>query len=163
MISAVVGYDRNKVIGRDNDLPWRLSSDLKRFREITQGHKVIMGRKTFDSIVSRRGGPLPDRESIVISRSLPPGEGYIVADSVDEALRLIEPPEEGFIIGGEQIFRATLDLLDRIYLTLVEAEIQGDTFFPDFDETQWNITQSQTFPADEKNEYPYTFITMERK
>jgi dihydrofolate reductase len=160
LICLVVAIARNRVIGRDNGLPWRLSEDLKRFKATTLGKPVLMGRKTFESI----GKPLPGRRNIVLTRDLRwSGEGIDVVRSVEEALRLVRGVPELAVIGGAEIYRLTLPIAQRIYLTRVEADITGDTLFPELDASQWSEAQLGAHPADERNQYPATFLVLERR
>lgn len=157
----------NRVIGCDNRLPWRLPNDLKRFRRLTVGHPVIMGRKTYESI----GKPLPGRTNIVVTRT----RGYLapgcaVVDSLEAALKAADeaphdPPEhrEAFVIGGAELYAQTLPLAQRIYLTLVHAEVEGDTFFPEFDLSGWCEVSREDHGPDEQHAYAYSFITLERR
>lgn len=154
--------DRNRGIGVDNKLPWRLSADLKRFRELTMGHHIIVGRKTFESI----GSPLPGRRMIVVTRDVNyKAEGCDVAHSVEDATMLARKRGENevFICGGAEIYAQTIGVADRMYLTLVDAEVAADTFFPEFDELEWNERESSYQQADDRNQYPFTFKLMIRK
>src|SRR5262245_8209875 len=154
--------DRKRGIGVDNKLPWRLSADLKRFRELTMGHHTIVGRKTFESI----GRALPGRRMIVVTRDVNyKADGCDVAHSVEAAIKLeCERGEsEVFICGGAEIYAQTIGGADRMYLTLVDAEVVADTFFPEFDEREWREQESSYQPADEKNQYPFTFKLVKRK
>ncbi len=156
IVSLIVAMDRRRGIGKDNRLPWRLSADMKRFRELTMGHYLIVGRKTFESI----GKPLPGRQMIIVTRQAGvQAEGCFVVNSVDEALRLARErgESEAFVIGGAEIYAQTLALADRLYLTLVDAEVEADTFFPEFVENEWLAQEMAQHEADEKNQYPFTF------
>lgn len=153
-ISLIVAAAENNAIGKDNALLWYLSADLKRFKALTTGHPVIMGRKTFESI----GKPLPNRRNIVISRSVPAIEGCEVVASVDEALALVKSGEEAFIIGGGSIYKALWDKADRLYLTSVKTALEGDTFIPEVKPDEWEEVKREDFDADEKNEFGYSFI-----
>jgi dihydrofolate reductase len=160
--SIIAAVSTNGVIGRGNGLPWRLSTDLKRLKALTMGHHYIQGRKTYDTV----GRPLPGRINIVITRQpdFAP-EGIVVVHSLDEALRVAAAAgdDEPFIAGGAQIFAQALHVADRMYLTRVHAEVEGDTYFPDFDDvSEWQLTDSEHFDVDEKNEYPFSFLTYER-
>ncbi|HVT45317.1 MAG TPA: dihydrofolate reductase [Thermoanaerobaculia bacterium] len=158
MISIIVAVSDNGVIGRDNALPWRLSADLKRFKRITMGHHLVMGRKTFESI----GRPLPGRTTIVVSRqpSLR-AEGAIVAPSLDAAIAAAGDDEEIFIAGGAEIYRQAIEKAGRIYLTRVHAQIEGDATFPPLD-AGWREIARESHPAGERNEYPFSFCVLER-
>lgn len=151
--------ERNGVIGRDGDLPWHLSADLKRFKQLTMGHHIIMGRKTFDSI----GRLLPGRTSVVVTRQPDfSAEGAIVVHGLSDALVAASGDEEAFIIGGAQIYEQAVAIVDRIYLTEVDADVTGDAQFPDFDRTEWTIIESTQYPADDRNDHPHTFTVLER-
>jgi dihydrofolate reductase len=159
-ISLVVAMARNRVIGRNNALPWRLSEDLKRFKATTLGKPILMGRKTFESI----GKPLPGRRNIVLTRDPAwRADGVDVVRTVEEALRNTGDAQELAVIGGAEVYRLVLPLAQRIYLTRVEADVSGDTLFPKIDFAQWREQQTGTQPADERNQYPVTFVTLERK
>ena len=162
IISLIVAMDVKRGIGKDGKLPWRLSSDLKRFRELTMGHHLVVGRKTFESI----GKPLPGRQMIVVTRN--PGfrpEGCLIADTVQTALELAKRRGEAevFVIGGAEIYAQTLDVADRIYLTQVHAVVEADTFFPEHNPDSWTEMQSIFHPADDNNKYAFTFEVLERK
>lgn len=159
MISLIVAMTENRVIGRDGDMPWRLSADLKRFKRITMGHHLIMGRKTYESI----GRPLPGRTTIVISRSAAYDDPQIkVARSLDEAFRLASNDDEVFITGGAQIYSLGLAHVDRIYLTQIHCLLDGDTFFPEVDWTQWIELNREDHEANERNHHDFSFITYQR-
>ena len=157
-ISLIVAVAEQGVIGQENALPWRLPGDLKRFKALTMGKPIIMGRKTFDSI----GRPLPGRTNIVITRQsglqLP---GCVVVGSLSEALTAVHA-DEYMVIGGAEIYRQVLPLAQRVYLTQVHANISGDAFFPALEPTQWHETYREDVPADEQNQYAHSFITLER-
>jgi len=163
MISLLVAYAHGHVIGRNNDLPWYLPADLKRFKELTTGHPVVMGRKTFDSIISRNGKPLPNRTNIVVTRD--PAYKYdsvMVAHDLDEAVMIGQPEGETFIIGGAEIFRQSLVLADRIYATEIDADIDGNVHFPEFDHAVWQEISRDHHLADDKNPYNYDYVTYEK-
>lgn len=156
MISLIVAMDKNRLIGNNNQLPWHLPADLKHFKEITTGHPIIMGRKTYESI----GKPLPNRKNIIITRQPDfNAQGCIVANSIEDAVKKAGNPEEIFIIGGTEIFKQSLDLADKIYLTEIHHSFDGDTYFPNLD-NKWKETERVTFNPDEKNLYPYSFVTL---
>jgi dihydrofolate reductase len=161
MISIIVATAENGVIGKDNQLLWKLSADLKQFRILTTGHSVIMGRKTFESI----GRPLPNRTNIVISRqkdlTLP--EGVFKMNSLEKAIEFAQNQvgnEEIFIIGGGNIYEQALDLTDKIYLTEVKASIEGDAFFPKIDMNDWKEISRISHSKDNKNEYDFDFVEL---
>nr|AIA13614.1 Dihydrofolate reductase [uncultured bacterium] len=156
IISFLVAMDEKRGIGKAGGLPWRLSTDLKRFRELTMGHHIIVGRKTFESI----GKPLPGRQMIIVTRSesFAP-EGCFIAHSISDAISLARERGEGelFICGGAEIYAQAMSAADRMYLTLVHADANADTFFPEWSREQWIERESQSHAADEKNQYPFTF------
>ena len=156
MIKIIVAMSKNRVIGNNNELIWKLSSDLKRFKELTTGHPVVMGRKTYESI----GKPLPNRRNIIITRNLEyQVEGCETVSSLEEALLLTN--NNCFIIGGGEIYKQSLEVADKIYLTLVHKEFEGDTTFPELGK-EWATIDCKDFEADEKNEYNYSFIEYDR-
>jgi dihydrofolate reductase len=159
--SILAAVAANGVIGRDNQVPWRISTDLKRLKSLTLGHRVIMGRKTFESLPQA----LPGRTNIVITRdtSWRPPDGVLVAESVERALELAEGDDEVFILGGAQIYEQTLHRADRMYITEVHADVDGDTRFPEFDDVvEWKLVDREDYEADAKNEFPFSFLTYER-
>ncbi|MFW6060895.1 MAG: dihydrofolate reductase [Phycisphaeraceae bacterium] len=159
-ITIIAAMSENRVIGAGGALPWRLSADLKHFKQLTTGHPILMGRKTFDSI----GKPLPNRRNIVLTRDASWSHpGVEIAHSFDGAVAMIEPNEELFVIGGEQIYRLALPEADRMHLTLVHARVQGDAMFPTFPEHQWQLIDQHHHPADERNEHPMTFLHYQRR
>ncbi|MGA9771272.1 MAG: dihydrofolate reductase [Blastocatellia bacterium] len=162
IISLLVAMDEKRGIGKAGGLPWRLSSDMKRFRELTMGHHIVVGRKTFESI----GRPLPGREMIIVTRSESIAfEGCFITHSVEEAVSLARERGESelFICGGAEIYAQTLGAADRLYLTLVHADCDADTFFPEWNGDEWVETESDRRAADEKNQYPFTFKVFEKK
>jgi len=159
MISLVVAVSTNNVIGMQGDLPWRLSSDLKRFKSLTLGKPVVMGRLTYESI----GRPLPGRQNIVITRQRDfAAEGCDVVTSIDEAIDVAGDANEVMIIGGGEIYRQFLPRADRIYLTRVQADIDGDAFFPELVADEWYETSIEHHPADESNEFGVAFTMLDR-
>lgn len=164
MISILVAYDQNHVIGKQNDLPWYLPADLKRFKRLTVGHSVLMGRKTFESIIRRLGGPLPDRNNVVLTRDVKfQYDGVTIVNDLDTALMMTQPEGEVFVIGGAEVFRQCLPLTDKLYVTEVQAAVDGDVFFPEVDGAEWDETAREEHQADEKNLYAYDFVIYERK
>lgn len=165
ILSVIVAMAQNRVIGLNNQMPWHLPADLAWFKKNTLNKPVIMGRKTFESI----GRPLPNRHNIVISRQIEPSDNKISnvswVKSIDEAISLAQAqqPDEVFIIGGGNIYQQVLPLIDRLYLTHIDAELQGDTYFPDYLPEQWQVIYQQDHQADEKNSYPYQFEILQRK
>jgi len=161
MISLIVAMDKNNAIGYKNDLPWHLPADLKYFKKITTGHPIIMGRKTRDSI----GRNLPNRTNIVITRNKEYQEtDCLVFYSVDEWRKWSKTQEEQemFIIGGAEIFKETLASADRLYITKIDAEYPGDTFFPPLDWSNWKLISETEGQKDEKNPVDYCFLVYER-
>lgn len=159
-ISIVVASSNNDVIGKDNQLLWHLSDDLKRFKKITSGHCIVMGRKTFESI----GKPLPNRTNIIITRNQQLTiEGVEICSSLEAAINLAKSLNETelFIIGGGEIFKESLALADKVYLTLVDTDIEGDTYFS-IDQTEWQIEHQEFVPKDDKNEYDSKFMILSR-
>jgi dihydrofolate reductase len=156
MIKIIVAISKNKVIGKDNSLIWHLPADLKRFKEITAGNAVIMGRKTYESI----GKPLPNRRNIIITRNENyEVEGCEVVNSLEEALLICY--ENCFIIGGAEIYKQSLPITDEIYLTEVDNVFDGDSFFPELG-NEWYEVSNEKFEADDKNQFNYSFIKYER-
>ena len=157
-IAFVVAFDRNKVIGKDGGLPWRLPDDMRHVREITTGKPLIMGRRTYASI----GRPLSGRTNIVLTRD--PAfhqEGVLTARTPEEALALAGDVPEVIVFGGAEVFRQFLPIADRIYLTQVDADVGGDTYF-DFGGTDWRVIENTPHPADERHPYPFSFLTLDR-
>ena len=160
MISIIVAVASNGVIGDKNSLLWHIREDMVHFRTTTSGHPVIMGRKTYDSI----GRPLPKRTNVVITRDANLTiEGCTVVHSLEEAVSMFDSAEEVFVIGGAQIYAQALPLAERIYLTVVGKEYEGDTSFPDIDYAEWIELSREDYDRGEEFEYPFSFITLERK
>ena len=161
-LSLIAALASNNVIGRDNGLPWCLSTDLKRLKALTMGHHFIMGRKTWESV----GRPLPGRTIVVITRRDDfNADGVTVVHTLEDAIQVAEAAgdSEAFIAGGAEIFALSIHRADRMYLTRVHADVEGDTYFPEFDDvTEWQLTDSEHFEADEKNDYPFSFLTYDR-
>ena len=150
-ISIIVAMTKNKVIGKDNEMPWHLSDDLKNFKKLTLGKTVIMGRLTYDSI----GKPLPNRKNIVLSRSLKDKQVNVLS-SVEEALDITSSEEEVFIIGGQDIYLQTIKKATKLYITMINSEIEGDKFFPNIDLSQWKIIDSLAYSKGEFNSHDFT-------
>jgi dihydrofolate reductase len=162
MVSIVVAQAKNGVIGINNDLPWYLPDDLKHFKAITNGHTVVMGRKTFESIVSRLGKPLPNRKNIVITRDKSyAAEGATVVHSVEEARKV--GGEDIFIIGGAEIYNSALPFTDKMYVTEINAEINGDVYFPPIGSDGWTETMREHHPQDDKHAFAFDWVILERK
>ena len=161
MLSHIVAASENNIIGSNNELPWRLPNDFKYFKNKTWGMPVIMGRHTYESMKK----DLPGRINIVVTKKtdwLP--ENVFVTHTIDEAIAKAKESDakEIFIIGGGEIFKQTIGIVDRIYLTHVHTTVEGDTSYPEINKAQWKLTKSDSFLADEKNNYPYTFEVWER-
>lgn len=151
--------DNNRLIGRDNNLPWHLPADLQHFKSVTMSKPILMGRKTYDSI----GRPLPGRQNIVLTRGDFEIEGVTVVHSIDEAIAAAGDVEEVMVIGGSSIYELVLPKVQRMYLSFVEGEFEGDAWFPEFDESEWEITETKTQAADEKNAHACQFVTYTKK
>jgi len=158
-ISLIAAMDRNRVIGRDNKIPWRLPAEQQWFKVVTMGKPILMGRKTYESI--RR--PLPGRHNIVLTTNRAyMAEGCTVVHSIEEAMTAAGDEEELMVIGGAYLYAQMLPQADCLYLTFIEAEIEGDTYFPAFSTADWHIIQEDYFPANEKNLYNYRILVMRR-
>ncbi|MBF6058569.1 type 3 dihydrofolate reductase [Thiomicrorhabdus heinhorstiae] len=159
-IAMIAAMTDERVIGLDNDMPWHLPDDLRHFKAKTTGKPVIMGRKTFESIGSR---PLPNRPNIVISRNAELQlDGVAVFSSVDEALQSLGDVEEAIIMGGGQLYAQMLPRADRLYLTLIHAQIDGDTHFPDWRALSWQEIERESHAVDERHAYAFDFVTLDR-
>ena len=161
IVSLIAAVSDNGVIGLDGGIPWRLPADLKLFKQLTMGHTLILGRKTYQSI----GRPLPGRKMVVLTRQ--PGfdaPGCLIAPSLEQALETAraEGETEAFIGGGAVVYAQALPFADRIYLSRVHAVVAGDTFFPTFDETSWQVTRSQQYPKQPGQEHDFTFEVLDR-
>jgi len=160
LISVIAAVSDNGVIGADGDLPWRLSADLRNFKAVTMGKPIVMGRKTWDSL----GRPLPGRQNIIITRQSGfDADGCDVVPYPAKALTVADDSDEIMIIGGGQIYAMFLRRADRIYLTRVHTEIEGDAFFPELDEEQWQRVSAEHHEADDTNEYAFTFEVWDRQ
>jgi dihydrofolate reductase len=158
--TLVVAMARNRVIGRDNQLPWRLPDEIAYFKKVTMGHPIVMGRRTYESI----GKPLPGRMNIVVTHDRGyAAPGCTVVGSLEEAWRAAGDAQEVCVIGGTSLFRETLPTADRIHLTEVEAEVPGDTFFPEFDRSQWRETEIERHAADARHAYPFRILRLDRE
>ncbi|MCU7855994.1 MAG: type 3 dihydrofolate reductase [Candidatus Thiodiazotropha sp. (ex Lucinoma borealis)] len=159
IISLIAAMAKNGVIGRDNRLPWHLPADLKHFKTLTLGKPIIMGRRTWESLP----GILPGRQHIVVTRDQDyRAQGCMVVYSVDEAMQAVGEAPEVMIVGGGGFYEAMMPRADRLYLTLVEADIEGDTYFPEIDWEVWYEVSCEHHPADDRNAYPYTFLELKR-
>lgn len=158
-VSMIAAVANNRVIGKDNDLVWHLPDDFKWFVLQTKCKPIIMGRRSFESINSKA---LPDRRNIIVSSTLAPGTGFEVVKNITDALNLVADEPEVMITGGEGIYTACLPLADRLYLTLVDAEVAGDTYFPKWDHLQWQQTELNYHPIDDKHQYAYRIVILDR-
>ena len=160
LISLIVAMANHRVIGRDNEMPWHMPADLRHFKAVTLGKPVVMGRRTFESI----GRPLPGRRNLVISRNPEwQAAGVEVAPALDAALALLADYDEVMIIGGGQLYAEALSRADRLYLTHIDLDVEGDTFFPDYTGYKWQQIELSCHSADEKNPYAYRFETLQRQ
>lgn len=158
-MTIIAAMDKNRLIGRDNGLPWRLSADLQNFKKLTSGNAIIMGRKTWDSL----GRPLPNRRNIIITRDKSyAAEGAIVTHSVAEAMAAAEDMNS-FVIGGGQIYSIAIEDAKEMILTHVETEVEGDAWFPEFNKDEWQVAEEESFQADEKNEYDFKVVKYIRR
>jgi dihydrofolate reductase len=160
MITMIAAAGENNALGKDNDLVWHLPDDFKRFKKLTTGHYMIMGRKTFESLPH----PLPNRTHVVITRQ----ENYqperaVVVHSLEQALEIVKRDDEAFIIGGGEIYRQGIKKANKIELTRVHGEFEADTFFPEIDENEWELVAEEYHPSDEKHKYAFTYLTYQRK
>ncbi len=160
-ISIIVAIASNNAIGKDNDLLWHISEDLKRFKKITKGHYVVMGKKTYFSLPVR---PLPNRTNMIITDV--PGEkidNCLMAYSIDDAIEKMDNEKENFIIGGGSIYRQFLPLADKLYITRVHKDFEADTFFPEIDKSEWQLVEKQDVTDDPQNDFAYSFEIYKRK
>jgi len=159
-ISFIFAMDRNRAIGYENKLPWHLPADLKFFKTTTMGHPILMGRKTYESI----GKPLPGRRNIVLTRDRDyTAAGCDVVHSPEEAIALVGEGEEGFVIGGAELFHLFLPYADKMYVTRIDHAFEGDTYFPEIDEGKWRLVSTEAGVRDEKNPYDFRFEIYEKK
>ncbi|NLJ83693.1 MAG: dihydrofolate reductase [Halanaerobiaceae bacterium] len=163
MLSIIAAIGRKNELGKDNSLLWHLPEDLKRFKQITTGHPIIMGRKTFQSLP----GILPDREHIVITRDSSfsvPDKRVKVVHSIEEALAIIDQEEENFVIGGGEIYRQLLPFAEKLYLTIIDEEFpEADTFFPEIDYGEWEVIEEIAGLVDDKSQLSYRWVDLNRK
>jgi len=160
LISHIVAFSNNRVIGHKNELPWRLPKDLKHFKKLTTGKTILMGRNTYESI----GKPLPNRRNLVLSRQTDLKiEGCEVVTSLEQAYAACKDDPELMIIGGEKVYTQTLEQTDRIYATLVDCDITGDAFFPEVNLNNWKLDHSKKCQKDDKHQYDYSFLQLDRR
>lgn len=161
MITLIAAIAKNNALGKDNDLIWHLSADLKRFKKVTSGHHILMGRNTYESI----GKPLPNRTTVIITRNNDYFvDGCLIANSVEEAIELAQEDSEVFIIGGAQIYKQVMEkgLVDQLDITIVHEEFEADVYFPEIDATVWKEVSREDFKSDEKNKYDYSFVSYKK-
>jgi dihydrofolate reductase len=163
IVSLIAALTKNRVIGRNNDLPWKLPDDMKYFMETTREHAVIMGRKNFDSLPPKFK-PLKDRLNIVLTRNKKLLDDFDVraVSSISEAFEQAPANEEVFVIGGAEIFAQTLSRADRLYLTEIDAVVDGDVYFPEYNKSEWKEVSRRHHPADERHAYAFDFVLYER-
>lgn len=160
LISGIVAVGQNQVIGKDNRLPWHLPADLKHFKNVTMGRPILMGRKTYESI----GKPLPGRCNVIItSDETYQAPGCVIANSISMALTSVSYSEEVFVIGGAGLFQQMLPQIERLYLTIIHHQFDGDTFFPPLDWSEWKEDEHEDHKPDKENKYSYSFLTLVRK
>ncbi len=161
-VSIIAAVSDNYVIGKSKKLPWHLPADLKRFKELTTGHVLLMGKRTFQSLPD---GPLPNRKNVVLTSMLSEGvvEGYFEANSIDDALDLCENIKRIFVIGGAVVYKQFMEIADDMYITWVHNNFDGDTFFPEFNQDIWIEVSREDFPVDERNQFPYSFSYYKRR
>jgi dihydrofolate reductase len=159
-ISIIAAMGKKRELGFGGKLPWHLSDDLKRFKALTYRHAVVMGRKTYESI----GKPLPERKNIIVTRDPAyVAAGCAVSHSIEEAFKAAEGDSEIFVIGGAEIYKLALPYANKMYLTFVEAELEADVYFPEFNPTEWSVVKEEPHEADEKHPYRFTFREYKRK
>jgi dihydrofolate reductase len=159
MLTLIVAVSPQGVIGHQGRIPWHLPADLRRFKQLTMGHHLLMGRKTFESLPRL----LPGRTSVVLTRQADyTAPGAVVVHRLDEALQVLAQDDQPFVIGGADLYRETLPLADRLLMTVVEVEVEGDTFFPVWNRAEWELVEQAAHSADTQNPYPYRFEHYER-
>ena len=159
MIAMIVAMGENHVIGKDNQMPWHLPNDLKWFKQVTGGHSIVMGRKTFESI----GKPLPNRQNIILTRQSDyQPAGTTTVSSIKEALQLAQE-EDLFVIGGANVYQQFLPYADRLYITKIHETFEGDAYFPDFDQKDWKMIKKRAGQMDEKNKFAHDFYIYQRE
>ncbi len=164
-ISLIAAVAKNRVIGKENDLPWRLPDDMKYFMQTTSGHHVLLGRKNYDSLLPKFK-PLPNRTNIVVTRQKDfKAAGCVVVNSIEKGIEIarVNNEKELFVIGGAQIYEQSLAEADFLYLTEINAEIEGDTYFPVFDSNEWTEVSRKPHVADERHRYSFDFVVYKRK
>ena len=159
-LSIIAALSDNRVIGRDNRLPWHMPADLAHFKRLTMGKPIIMGRRTWESLP----GLLPHRTHVIVARDREyAAQGGLVVHSIQQALDLVGDADEMMVVGGANLYAQTLPLASRMYLTVLHARFEGDTVFPDYDEAEWREVERESHPADERNPHAYTFLNLARR
>ena len=161
MLSIIVAKAKNNVIGKDNQLIWHLPNDLKRFKKLTTGHTIIMGRKTFESL----GRILPNRKHVILSKNKEfniDDEKVKVINDISEVKQYIDSKEESFVIGGAMIYQLLMPVCDKMYITEIDKEFDGDAFFPEIDMNEWKVTNREFIPKENGNDFEYSYVTYER-
>lgn len=159
-LTAIAAVAQNGIIGNNNDLIWHLPNDLKHFKKLTKGHTIIMGRKTWESIGAK---PLPHRKHVIITRNFEyEAKGAEVVSTIDEALEQARGDVQPFVVGGGEIYKLAMPFVNRLELTIVHHDFEGETSFPDFDKSEWKETWSERHEKDEKHQFAFTFRTLER-
>jgi len=159
-LSIIAAMDKNRVLGLKNDIPWHIPHDLKRFKKITSGHTVIMGRKTFESLP----GPLPKRRNVIItSRKDYTAPGIEVVKSIEDSIRTADKNQENFVVGGANIYEQFLPFADKLYMTHIDAEFEGDTYFPEIDYSKWKLVEEEHHVTDDEKKIPFSYKTYVRK
>lgn len=159
-LSIIAAMDKNRVLGLKNDIPWHIPHDLKRFKKITSGHTVIMGRKTFESLP----GPLPKRRNVIItSRKDYIAPGIEVVKSIEDAIRIADKNQENFVVGGADIYEQFLPFADKLYLTHIDAEFEGDIYFPEIDYSNWKLVEEEYHVTDDEKKIPFSYKTYVRR
>jgi dihydrofolate reductase len=162
-ICIIAAVARNGIIGSGNQMPWRLPEDMKRFKQLTLGHAVIIGRRTFDSIIATSGKPLSGRDNIVVTRSREwTHSGCLSVHSLDAALAAVHQAQDAFVIGGAEIYALALPIASRLHITEIERDFEGDTFFPDFDRSRWREASRERIAPGDAGGFAYAFVEYER-
>jgi len=160
LISAIFAMSENRVIGKNNQLPWHLPADLKHFKKITLGKPILMGRKTYESI----GRPLPGRCNVIITKDIDyQAPGCVVVNSIEQALATTKESDEIFVMGGALLYQAMLPLIQRLYMTIIHQPFDGDTFFPLLNQDDWQEIERVDYTKDSENPHPYSFFILDRK
>ncbi|WP_081211999.1 dihydrofolate reductase [Salegentibacter sediminis] len=160
MLTMIAAAAKNNALGKENDLVWHLPDDFKRFKQLTTGHHIIMGRKTFESFPQ----PLPNRTHIIVTRNRDyTAKGAVVVHTLERAIEIAQDDPQPFIIGGGEIYELALPIAEKIELTRIHSNFEADTFFPELDENKWKLVKEEFHPTDEKHKYAFTYLTYERR